>query len=340
MTRPLLLLVLALACCPALFAQERILARRLEDTVAVRRGPDRLETVLYSFASSADLAAGDELEQGSSGQSELYLSGGGLVELYDQGHAIVLRLDPQGDVLRFPWLTIASMTSTDRTLICELPGGVSCRLLETQMEVRTEPGRLRIRNRGSQPIYVSGTISIERGAEGATVLELGQGQEAIMPLVRYISDPPGSLRDAWSDLTLRHNGGFALSSSEGSALSVSLADDPEAPRDDVLTIGGVRTRLPADTLMVQNHRREIPESVDLYEVLQRISGTPEIISPDAVDELLLRFSADQLRAMGARITEEQELRAQKAAGGGVPIPAPEQSAEPEADPDTTEPDSP
>lgn len=315
--RLLLTLLLPLLLLGPARAQERILARRMEDTVAVRRGPDRIETVLYYFAATADLAAGDELEQGSSGQSELYLSAGGHIELFDQAHAIVLRLDPEGDVIRFPWLTIASMTSTDRTLICQLPGGVSCRLRSTQMEVRTEPGRLRIRNRGSQPIRVSGQVSIDRGDSGSTILELGQGQEAYMPLVRYVPEPPGSEREEWEGLTLRHNGGFALQS-RGPVLGVAAADDPEVPRDDLLTVGGVRTRVPAESLQIENHRRPIPEAVDLYEVMSRISGTPEVISPDAVDDLLLRFPADQLRALGAVITEEQEERARQrreAAGG-------------------------
>lgn len=306
----------------------------MSDTVAVRRGPDRVETVLYAFAAYADLMAGDELEQGSSGQSELYLSGGGHVEMFDQSHVIVLRLDAKGDVLRFPWMTITTMKSTDRTLICELPGGISCRLLGTEMEVRVEPGRLRVRNRGSQPIRVSGSISIDREATGNTIIELGQGQEALMPLIRYLPEPPGSLREAWGELTLRQNGGFALQAG-GETLGVGLADDPEAPRDDLLTVGGVRTRLPSGALQIENHRRPIPEAVSLYEMLSRISGTPDVITPEAVDDLLLRFSADELRAMGAVITKEQEARAQsrrEASGDAAPSDT-GPSSDPDADGD-------
>ena len=307
MTRVIRIMLAVLALASVLQGQERILARRLSDSVAVRRGPNRVETVLYPFAPSASLITGDELEQGSSGQSELHLSSGGYLELYGQSHVIVLRLDPEGDMLRFPLLRLASVISVDRTMICEFPGGVTCRLLGTEMEARVEPGRLRIRNRGNQPIFVSGSIAIDREASGSTTIELIQGQEALMPLVRFQPDPPGDVLEEWGQLTLRQNGGFTLLTG-GDALKVSLADDPEAPRDDLLTVAGVRTKLPHGTLQVKNHRRAIPQALGVYEVLSRISGAPEIISPEAVDDLLKRFTAEELRSLGAVVTAEQEGR--------------------------------
>ena len=118
MTSVIRITLAVLALAAALPAQESILARRLMDSVAVRRGPNRVETVLYPFASSANLAIGDELEQGSGGQSELFLSSGGYLELYGQSHVIVLRLDSEGDVLRFPLMRLLNVISVDRTVIC------------------------------------------------------------------------------------------------------------------------------------------------------------------------------------------------------------------------------
>ena len=314
MTQRVLITLLLLSGLVA--AQERVSMRRLADTVAIRRGPERLETVLYYFAASADMGAGDELEQGSSGHSEIYLDSGGLVELHMQAHAIIMQLSPEGDVIRFPWLTLGQMTGGERPLICELPGGVTCRLQQTEMEVRVDEGRMRIRNRGGQPVEVRGVISIERGSEGTGMLVLGQGEEAYLPLVRYIPEPPGRLQDSWSDLSLRHDGGFALDMS-GEELVVSAADDPEAPQDDVLTVGGVRTLVDGERLLISNHRRPAQDPLSVQDILGRVSGSSEI-SPEAVQELLRRYSPEQLRQAGAEINAEQEAegRRQRGEGGG------------------------
>jgi len=301
-----------LLCSGVASGQEMVSVRRLADTVSIRRGPARSEHILYYFASSADLAAGDELEQGSSGHSEIALSGGGLVELHMQAHVIISRLDPQGDVLRFPWLTLAHMTGGERPLICELPGGVACRLQQTQMEVRVEPGRIRVRNRGSQPIAVRGVVSIERGSEGDGILTLGQGQEAYLPIVRYLPEPPGAVQDDWNDLVLRHGGGFALEPS-GPELLVRPADDPEAPPDDVLTVGGVRTRVAGQTLHVTNHRRPVPEGLSVVEILTRITGNPNM-TPEAVQAGLRLATPEELRAAGAALTAEQDAEAARQRG--------------------------
>ena len=307
MTSVIRITLAVLALAAALPAQESILARRLMDSVAVRRGPNRVETVLYPFASSANLAIGDELEQGSGGQSELFLSSGGYLELYGQSHVIVLRLDSEGDVLRFPLMRLLNVISVDRTVICELPGDVTCRLLGTEMQARVDSGRIRIRNRGNQPIFVTGSISIDRDAGGSTTIELMQGQEALMPLVRSHPDSPGRMLEQWGQLSLRQNGGFALLTSED-VLKVSLVDDSEAPRDDLLTVAGVRTKLPHGTLQIENHRRAIPEALDVYEALSRISGAPAIINPTTVDDMLKRFTAEELRSLGAEVKAEQEGR--------------------------------
>jgi hypothetical protein len=279
--------------------------RRLADTVAIRRGPDRTENVLYYFAASAELEAGDELEQGSSGHSEIHLSGGGIIELHNQAHAILLRLDEEADIVRFPWLTIANITSGERPLTCELPGGVITSMHQTLMEVRVEAGRIRIRNRGSQPIKVKGLIAIEPGDMSSGTLELGQGQEAFLPLIRYSPEPPGRLRQVWGDLALRHNGGFALHPA-GEFLEVTEADDPEAPRDDVLTVGGVRTRLDGQSVSISNHRRPVPEALDIYKILQRLSGTTGELTPEQVKDLLLLYPMQELRIKASELAEEMD----------------------------------
>jgi hypothetical protein len=318
MTRSTLVAFALLATAAALPAQERVAMRRMADTVAIRRGPDRTENVLYYFAASAELEAGDELEQGSSGHSQVYLSGGGLIELHNQAHMILLRLDPEADVVRFPWLTVGSMQSGERPLVCELPGGITTAMHQTLMEVRAEDGRIKIRNRGSQPIRVQGIISIEPGGQEAGTLELQQGQEAFLPLIRYSPDPPGKLRQLWGDLALRHNGGFALQPS-GESLEVSAADDPEAPRDDVLTVGGVRTRLDGPVVSISNHRRPVPEPIDIYSILQRVSGSDEELTPERVQELLRLYPIEELRAIGIGLSEEREQRDSGEVPGAEPV---------------------
>jgi hypothetical protein len=303
------LLVLFLAVSG--MAQERVPVRRMADTVAIRTGPERNEHVLYFFAASAELGAGDELEQGSSGHSQIFLSGGGFVELHGSTHVILERLDPKADVLTFPLMTIAYVVSGERPIVCRLPGGFTCRMQQTDMIVRVEPGRLRVRNQGGQPIHVSGAISLER-EKSYGKLTLGQGQEAILPLLRSsVPEPPGTLRESWGVLSVRHSGKYAVKQT-GADLEVEAADDPEAPANDLLIIGGVRTDVDEGVLRLSNHRREVPDPLDVRVIVERITGSSEDMTPEAVQQLLIYYTFDQLREIGAEIIAEQDAENAKA----------------------------
>lgn len=219
-------------------AQELVSVRRLNDSVSVRWGVDRSEQVLYAFTPTADLAAGDEIEQGSGGQSTLVLSTGGLVEMYSSGHLVIDSLAEAGDVLRFPALTQVELTSGLRKLTCFLPGGARCAFLGTTVTVRVEPGRMRIRNEGSTPVEIEGNITLTAGQPGghAGVLNLMRGEEVHLPLFQETSSELSGGLVSWRGRALRHSGGFVLAP-ENEDLLVQAGSAETA---DVLTVGGVR----------------------------------------------------------------------------------------------------
>jgi len=97
MTARVLLALALLASVAA--AQEQVLVRRLSDSAAVRDGRTQTERVLYYFDPTATLVQGDEIEQGSSGHTELLLDGLGHVAIYSTAHVKLVSLSPGGDVL-------------------------------------------------------------------------------------------------------------------------------------------------------------------------------------------------------------------------------------------------
>ena len=235
-------------------ATETARIRRLNDTVAVRQGDDRIERILYPFDPTADLAPGDELEQGSGGQSTIVLAAGGLVKLYMSGHMIVERLGEQGDVLRFPTITLAEIEAGNRPLEIHLPGGTTCAFEAGVMTVRIEPGRLFVRNDGGTVIEVTGVLTLEAGQEGGdglATLMVGRGEEVHLPLFRSRATPLGNQLGAWDELSLRHSGGFGLEPSEGDL----WVRPSEAEARDVLTVGGVRVRVEGDESLLLRRGR-------------------------------------------------------------------------------------
>ena len=255
---------------------ETALARRLSDSVAVRIGPQRLERVLYYFSPTAELAEGDELEQGSGGHSEIGLPEGGRVQLHSTAHLVVEALGRPaggdgglgGDVLVFPLLTKARITSFTRPLTVIVPGGANCSFQGTEIEVLTEPGRVLVRNQGGLPVEVLGLLSLERGESsnnslsGVGRLILERGQEVVLPLFRLLPVGRGGMLSDWDRLTLRHDGGWVFEESPG-VLRVSRPEDlPEkapVPADD-LTIQGVRARaIPGEALLVSNRRSSVAD---------------------------------------------------------------------------------
>jgi hypothetical protein len=244
------LTALALLAVTPASAQETISARRLNDSVAVRDGASREERVLYYFDPSAELAEGDELEQGSGGQTTVVLSNGGVAELFSSCHLIVEDLGEGGDVLRFPILTHGEITSGLRELTLWLPGGTRCSFLGTTVTVRVEPGRMLVRNEGGPPVELEGTITLVTGSaegDGLGTVVLGRGEEVHLPLFGFSSAIQGLGADlsAWDGRAVRHSGGFVLEPGAGS-LAARLQDPAS---HDVLTVGGVRVT-PADGLTV------------------------------------------------------------------------------------------
>lgn len=312
---------------------EVALARRLSDSVAVRIGPQRLERVLYYFSPTAELAVGDELEQGSGGHSEIGLPEGGRVQLHSTAHLIVQALgvqpgDPEapdgGDVLVLPLLTKASITSLTRPLTVVVPGGANCIFQGTEIEVWTEPGRILVRNQGGLPVEVRGFLSIEKGTSPRTGLSgvgsivLDRGQQVVLPLFRLLPVGRGVRVSEWNRLTLRHSGGWELADTPESIrvgrpeLPAEAGSEVAARRLDDLTIQGVRTRaLPGEALVVANHRREVADPLLSLGDLEPDSvagpgaGAGVPMSNQALLEAVRQgISLERLRVDGYEITQK------------------------------------
>ena len=248
MTRPRRLAAFALGAllagaAPSARAQEQVQLRRYSDVVAVRTAPGQPDRVLYYFAPVADLQQGGHVEQGSGGHSELYLSGGARVALRASGHAILDKLSAEGDVLRFPILTMVEVRGGSRSLELKLPGGVVCRVGESTAVIEQLPKRLRVRNQVGLPLSVAGPPPAE-------TYELHAGQEVVFPLLDTPL-PEAQTTVAWGNLSVRFAPGVQVSVEE-QWLRVERAAEGELHAEAPVSVGGVATRPGGGRLVVYN----------------------------------------------------------------------------------------
>jgi hypothetical protein len=249
--KPYALLVLLVTAAP-LTAQEQVTARRLSDVVAVRLAAAGTERVLYYFNPTQKLVVGDQLEQGSGGLSEILLSGGGLVSSSASTHVIIDSLAADGDVLDVPLLTAMLARTGERPLQLKLPGGTTCDVVNTEVTVRIEHGRLRIRNEGGAPVVVTGDMRPERDTPGDSDpgrVQIARGEEIRIVLVRGDIEEAGQLIDLWGAVAVRHDQDVQLQQ-DGDQLRPRAAEG-QPPEACVLTVRGVRT-VPRPGLVVGN----------------------------------------------------------------------------------------
>lgn len=246
---------------PAAGERETVEVRRLSDVVAVREGARSPERVLYYFNPTIRLAEGDHVEQGSAGHSEITLPGGGLLQLNATAHLVLDKLAPEGDVLRLTLATSLEATARERPLRLLLPGGVACDILETGVRALLVPGRMALRNTGSQPVVLGGQLRLEREggdplATTSLVLQRGEGVRVV--LVAGAGEPDGAQVDLWGALPVRHDGGLRLEHAGD-----QLRPSPEGEADPAalrLTVRGVRT-VPRPGLVLRNPAHlELPAS--------------------------------------------------------------------------------
>lgn len=252
------------APAPPASVAETVIARRLNDSVAVRFAADGSERVLYFFDPRVELTVGDEVEQGPSGQTSVVLAGGGQLEMYASGHLIIHGLGKQRggeivDELRFPLLTTAELTSGDRKIVCLLPGGTEAEFIDGRITVRVVPGRLTIRNEGGNPVMVRGLMTQEAGSSeesGRGVLTLARGDEVGLPYFRQRTRRLGPADGSWAGLTLRELGPLEVDHDAQRLVVTSHATDDHRA---AFTVGGVRARIPAGSSMVfERLRRGAP----------------------------------------------------------------------------------
>jgi len=252
----------ARASAPA--ESETVIARRLNDSVAVRFAADGSERVLYFFAPRAELSVGDEVEQGPSGQTSVVLADGGKIEMYASGHLVIHGLGSSRggeivDELSFPLLTTAELTSGGRKIVCELPGGSEVEFIDGRITVRVVPGRLTIRNEGGNPVMVRGLMTQEPGStedSGRGELTLARGDEVGMPYFRHRNRQLGPADGSWAGLSLREIGSLEV---EHDAQRLVVTSHAAENRKAAFTVGGVRTRVPAGSGMVfERVRRGAP----------------------------------------------------------------------------------
>jgi hypothetical protein len=240
--------LLGAAAAPAA-AQEEVLVRRFSDVVAVRRAPGERETVLYYFDPTAELRQGGHVEQGSGGHSEIYLSGGGRIALRASGHAILDLLSSEGDIVRFPILTMIEVKGGSRQLDLKLPGGVTCRVGETTLLIEELPKRLRLRNQFGNPVSVQGPTATEPA-------QLGPGEEVVYPLLE-VPPPAKQSTFEWGDLLVRYAPGVDVTA-DGQTLRVERAAEGELHAEAPVSVGGVATRPGEGLLVVRNPRPPTP----------------------------------------------------------------------------------
>ena len=248
---PLALAALALlvaAAAPAA-AQEEVLVRRFSDVVAVRKAPGAREAVLYYFDPTAPLRQGGHVEQGSGGHSEIYLSGGGRIAMHASGHAILDLLSSEGDIVRFPILTMVEIKGGSRQLDLKLPGGVTCRVGETTLLIEELPKRLRLRNQFGDPVSVQGPTATEPA-------QLRSGEEVVYPLLD-VPPPAKQSTFEWGDLLVRFAPGVEVTT-DGPTLRVERAAEGELHAEAPVSVGGVATRPGEGLLVVRNPRPPTP----------------------------------------------------------------------------------
>lgn len=243
---------------------ETVIARRLNDSVAVRFAADGSERVLYFFDPRVELSAGDEVEQGPSGHTSVVLAEGGQLEMYASGHLIIHALGKRRggevvDELRFPLLTTAELTSGGRKIVCLLPGGTEAEFIDGRITVRVVPGRLSIRNEGGNPVLVRGQMTQEAASSvesGRGVLTLARGDEVGLPYFRQRTRRLGPADASWAGLTLRELGPLEV---EHDAQRLVVTSHATEDNKAAFTVGGVRARIPAGTSMVfERLRRGAP----------------------------------------------------------------------------------
>jgi hypothetical protein len=265
--------------------QEPVIARRLNDSVAVRFAADRRERVLYFFDPRAELTDGDEIEQGPSGQSTLVLAEGGLVEMHASAHLIIDALgrergDEKIDVLRFPLLTTIEVTSGERKLLCILPGNTQVEFLNGRITVYLVPGRLRIRNEGGNPVEVRGLMTQEMNSKvvsGEGVLTLQRGDEVALPYFRQRRRALGKSAGSWAGLSLRDMGAVSI---ENDARRLVVSSNAQEGRAVAFTVGGVRAKVEDDSpLVFERHRRGAPTVVEAGSALVQEAAVPAEVPP-------------------------------------------------------------
>ncbi len=242
---------------------ETVLVRRLSDVVAVRVDGAARERVLYYFDPTAQLAVGGHLAQGSGGQSELLLPGGGLLVLYADGHVVVESLSPESQQLRLPLLTQLEVRAGGRLIDLQLPGGTRCRLLDTSARIRVDPGRMLIRNQGGSPVAVDGVMLLARDEDAAAAprsVLLERGEEVAIPLHAGSEALDGQAVTAWGGLVVRHGRQLQLRL-DGGRLRLAAPTSAE-PAERGAIVGGVRTLAGSDALFIDNplHRAAEPEA--------------------------------------------------------------------------------
>ncbi|MFT7461696.1 MAG: hypothetical protein ACI9EF_000030 [Pseudohongiellaceae bacterium] len=262
---------------------ETVIARRLNDSVAVRFAADGQERLLYFFDPRAELSVGDEIEQGPSGQTTVNLSDGGLLVMYASGHLIIgglgtMRAGEVVDLLRFQLLTTAEVTSRDRKIVCELPGGIEVEFLDGRITLTVVPGRLTIRNEGGNPVMVRGLMTQEAAStvvSGEGTLLLGRGDEVAMPYFKQRSRRLGAADGTWAGLSLRDLGSLEL---EQDAQRLVVTSSSTAKGREAFTVGGVRTQLPGGMSFVfERQRRGAPS------VMHR-AGQQAVLQPELLPE--------------------------------------------------------
>jgi hypothetical protein len=238
-----------LAVASATRAQEEVLVRRYSDVVAIRVAPGEREKVLYYFDPTADLRQGGHVEQGSGGHSLISLSGGGRIEMRSSGHAILDRLASEGDVVRFPILTMVEIRGGARPLQLALPGGVSCSLGEGTLLIEELPKRLRLRNQGGYAVSVIGPTATEAA-------QLAPGEEVVYPLLE-IPPPLKQSTLEWGDVLVRYSPGVEVLA-DGQTLRVERSAEGELHAEAPVSVGGVATRPGPGLLVVRNLRPPVP----------------------------------------------------------------------------------
>lgn len=253
--------VLTLVVALDLSAQEQAHVRRLSDTVAVRYGPDRIERVLYYFRPTQLVEEGGEVQQGSSGHSEILLPEGGFVSIRSWAHAVISRLHPDGDVLEFPQVTNLILRSIHRPLEIRLPSGVRVLLDGTEVRMSTDVGRVIIRNEGGRPVEVWGDMVLgrEAGNPGAGDFQdhiiLGIGEEMRLPDLQVGEEKRGAEILAWEGLIVRYDSGaYSCTATPGEPLILQRPSDEEEP-ESVVLVGGVRARPRGEKVLVLRSER-------------------------------------------------------------------------------------